>query len=136
MQSKLRHMQTEIKAYHTSVTTLAQESQIHQEKMLQATKEAKKVKEEADAYHAEIIGLSSRINEIRKELDYLTKEVKKLSGDIGTEIQAKRKAKRIEAKRARDEILDTKAEEILSRYKEGEKLSLDEFKVLMERGLI
>ncbi len=136
IQNKLRHMQTEIKTYHTSVTTLAQESQIHQEKMLEATKEARKIKDEADAAHAEVIALSGQITEIRKTLDGLTQEVKKLSNEFGIELHAVRKARRVEVKRARDEKLDARAEEILGRYKEGNKLTLDEFKVLMERGLI
>ncbi len=136
IQNKLRTMQTEIKTYHTSVTTLAQESQIHQEKMLNATKEAKKIKEEADGAHAEIIALSSSINDIRKELDGLTQEVKKLSSEFGQELQAVRRARKMEAKKVRDRQLDSRAEEILVRYKDGAKLTLDEFKVLMERGLI
>ncbi len=136
IQSKLRHMQTEIKTYHTSVTTLAQESQIHQDKMIAATKEAKKIKEEADASHAEIIALSSTISAIRKELDGLTQEVKKVSSEVGEQTQAARKAKKTEAKKVREQRLDAKAEEILVRYKDGDKLTLDEFKVLMERGLI
>ena len=136
IQNKLRYMQTEIKTYHTSVTTLAQESQIHQEKMLEATKEARKIKEEADAAHAEVIALSTQITEIRKTLDGLTQEVKKLSSEFGIELQAARKARRVEAKKVRDAKLDAKAEEILDRYKGGNKLTLDEFKVLMERGLI
>ena len=136
IQNKLRHMQTEIKTYHTSVTTLAQESQIHQEKMIAATKEAKKIKEIADASHAEVIALSSTISSIRKELDSLTQEVKRVSSELGEQVQAARRAKKMEAKRVREQRLDAKAEEILTRYKDGEKLTLDEFKVLMERGLI
>ena len=136
IQNKLRYMQTEIKTYHTSVTTLAQESQIHQEKMIGATKEARKIKDEADAAHAEVIALSIQITEIRKTLDGLTQEVKKLSNEFGIELHAVRKARRVEAKRARDEKLDARAEEILVRFKDGNKLTLDEFKVLMERGLI
>ncbi|MCE7740943.1 MAG: hypothetical protein GOP50_00670 [Candidatus Heimdallarchaeota archaeon] len=136
IQNKLRHMQTEIKTYHTSVTTLAQESQIHQEKMIAATKEAKKIKEEADASHAEVIALSSTISSIRKELDGLTQKVKKVSSEVGEQQQAYRKARKMEAKKVREQRLDGKAEEILVRYKDGEKLTLDEFKILMERGLI
>lgn len=136
IQSKLRYMQTEIKTYHTSVTTLAQESQIHQEKMLGATKEARKIKGESDAAHAEVIALSIQITEIRKTLDGLTQEVKKLSNEFGIELHAVRKARRVEVKRVRDEKLDAKAKEILVRFEEGSKLTLDEFKVLMERGLI
>ena len=135
-QNKLRYMQTEIKTYHTSVTTLAQESQVHQEKMINATKEAKKIKEEADEAHAEIIALNGSISAIRKELDGLTQGVKKLSSELGEEIQAARRAKKVEAKRVREQKLDAKAEEILKRYEDGSKLTLDEFKVLMERGLI
>ncbi len=136
IKNKLRHMQTEIKTYHTSVTTLAQESQIHQEKMIAATKEARKVKVESDESHAEVIALSSAISGIRKELDGLTGEVKKLSNELGAEIQAARKARKSEVRRAREHKLDTKAEEILVKYKDGNSLTLDEFKVLMERGLI
>jgi uncharacterized coiled-coil DUF342 family protein len=136
IQNKLRYMQTEIKTYHTSVTTLAQESQIHQEKMITSSKQARSIKEEADEIHAEIIAMSTSINAIRKELDGLTGEVKKLSSELGQEIQAQRKARKVEAKRVIERKLDAKAEEILSKYKEGDKLTLDEFKVLMERGLI
>lgn len=136
IKNKLRYMQTEIKTYHTSVTTLAQESQIHQEKMIGATKNARKVKAESDESHAEVIALSSSISGIRKELDGLTGEVKKLSNELGAEIQAARKARKSEVRRAREHKLDTKAEEILVKYKDGNSLTLDEFKVLMERGLI
>lgn len=136
IQNKLRYMQTEIKTYHTSVTTLAQESQIHQEKMIKSSKQARIIKEEADGIHAEIIAMSTSINAIRKELDGLTGAVKKLSGELGQEIQAARKARKVEAKRVIERKMDAKAEEILSKYKEGNKLTLDEFKVLMERGLI
>ncbi|MBY8999512.1 MAG: hypothetical protein KGD64_01225 [Candidatus Heimdallarchaeota archaeon] len=136
IQNKLRYMQTEIKTYHTSVTTLAKESQIHQEKMLAATKKARKIKDESDNAHAEVISLSGQITEIRKTLDGLTQDVKKLSSEFGIELQAVRKARKVEAKRARDEKLDAKAEEILVRFNDGNKLTLDEFKVLMERGLI
>ena len=136
IKNKLRHMQTEIKTYHTSVTTLAQESQIHQEKLIESTKNARKVKVESDESHAEVIALSSSISGIRKELDGLTGEVKKLSNELGAEIQAARKARKSEVRRAREHKLDTKAEEILVKYKDGNSLTLDEFKVLMERGLI
>ncbi len=136
IQNKLRYMQTEIKTYHTSVTTLAQESQIHQEKMIKSSKQARVIKEEADGIHAEIIAMSTSINAIRKELDGLTGAVKKLSGELGQEIQAARKARKVEAKRVIERKMDAKAEDILTKYKEGNKLTLDEFKVLMERGLI
>jgi len=136
IQNKLRYMQTEIKTYHTSVTTLAQESQIHQEKMITSSKQARNIKEEADEIHAEIIAMSTSINAIRKELDGLTGAVKKLSGELGQEIQAERKARKVEAKRVIERKMDAKAKEILSKYEEGNKLTLDEFKVLMERGLI
>ena len=136
IKNKLRHMQTEIKTYHTSVTTLAQESQIHQEKLIESTKNARKVKVESDESHAEVIALSSSISGIRKELDGLTGEVKKLSNELGAEIQAARKARKSEVRRAREHKLNTKAEEILVKYKDGNSLTLDEFKVLMERGLI
>ncbi len=136
IKNKLRHMQTEIKTYHTSVTTLAQESQIHQEKLIESTKNARKVKIESDESHAEVIALSSSISGIRKKLDGLTGKVKKLSNELGAEIQAARKARKSEVRRAREHKLDTKAEEILVKYKDGNSLTLDEFKVLMERGLI
>ena len=131
-----RKIQTEIKTYHTSVTTLAQESQIHQEKMITSSKQARNIKEEADEIHAEIIAMSTSINAIRKDLDGLTGAVKKLSGELGQEIQAARKARKVEAKRIIERKMDAKAKEILSKYEEGDKLTLDEFKVLMERGLI
>ncbi|MHA1686576.1 MAG: coiled-coil protein [Candidatus Heimdallarchaeaceae archaeon] len=136
MQQKLRHIRTEIKAYHTSVTTLAQESQIHQEKMIEYTKEARRIKAEADEAHAEILALSTSIQAIRKELDSLTQNIKAISAEFSDELQNLRKTRRLEAKRQREQRLDAKAEEILERYKEGHKLTLDEFKVLMERGLI
>lgn len=136
IKSKLRNMQTEIKAYHTSVTTLAQESQVHQEKMLDSTKSAKKIKDEADKTHAEVIEYSKRIKEIRNQLDQISAEIRKISSEVQDKSQAMRIARKAHAKRARERRLDVKAEEILSKYKDGDNLTLDEFKVLMERGLI
>lgn len=136
MKQKLRYMQTEIRTYHTSVTTLAHESQVHQEKMLESNKEARKIKETADEIHAEIIVLNATVTDLRKELDGLTQAVKKIGSEFSNEFQAQRKARKIEAKKAIQRKIDDKVEEILERYKDGAKLNLDEFKILMERGLI
>ena len=136
MQNKLRQMQMEIKTYHTSVTTLANQSQVHQKRMVEATKEAKMAKEEADSLHAEVLTISAKIKEIKKELDAITKDMKILQKTVGIELKARRKERKIRAKQIRDEILDSRAEAILTKYKNGESLSLEEFRVLMERGLI
>ena len=76
----------------------------------------------ANKHHNNYVNLVNRINEVKDEIQRLNLLLK-----------ATKIAKTLEEQR---EILRKKAEKIYEKYKRGEKLSLEEFKLLLEFGYI
>jgi len=110
---------------HEKMSELAKESELYHEKMLEAVKQASEVKEKADEIHREYVGLKKQADEAH--LEYI--KVKETKQRIVVEDQMKRLRKQQEVK----ERIESSAEEKL---KKGEKLSLDEFRTLVEKGLV
>lgn len=80
------------------------------------------LKEEADNYHKNYVKLLLKIGEVKEEIERLELLVR-----------AFRIAKSLKERKKK---LKARAEEIYERYKRGEKISWDEFKLLLEFGYI
>jgi len=80
------------------------------------------LKEEADRYHKNYVNLLLKINEVKEEIERLE-----------LLIRAFRIAKSLKERKKK---LKARAEEIYERYKRGERISWDEFKLLLEFGYI
>ncbi|MCG3219443.1 MAG: hypothetical protein KAR35_10575, partial [Candidatus Heimdallarchaeota archaeon] len=116
--------------------TLAQQSQQHQETMIKSIEEAKKLRDEADAYHKSVIEVSTKIKTLRDTIGDLSKEGDRLRRVLGEETRTERKRRRKEEAKKRREEEEETAQGLLDTYKDGGKISFDEFKILLNRDML
>ena len=134
--NKLRSLRLEIRTHHAAVKALAQQSQQHQETMIKSIEDAKKLRDEADEFHKSVIEVSTKIKTLRDEIGDLSKEGDRLRRVLGEETRTERKRRRKdEAKKRREEEEET-AQGLLATYKDGGKISFDEFKILLNRDML
>jgi len=110
---------------HEQLTQLAEESEAHHENMMGIVKQASELKERADKTHAGFLDFRRRAD--AEHAEYL--RAKELRDKMITEAQVERLRKEREVRRK----IEESAEEKLKRK---EKLSLDEFRTLIEKGAI
>jgi len=110
---------------HGKMSELVKESELYHEKMLEVVEQASDIKARADEIHREYVQLKKQADEAH--LGYVkTKEERER---IVREDQMKRLKKQQEVKQR----IESNAE---GKFKRGEKLSLDEFRTLVEKGLV
>jgi uncharacterized coiled-coil DUF342 family protein len=110
---------------HEGLSKFAEESEVYHEKMLEAVKQASEVKAKADEAHSEYAKIRQQADEAHFE--YI--KAKESRQRIVVEDQMNRFRKQQAVK----EKIEVTAEEKLKR---GEKLSFDEFRALVEKGLV
>lgn len=98
-----------------------------------------KKRENLESINKEIDSLTQEIKERNEKVDKITEEIDRLKADM-TGVQEEIK-KRFEAtiesgKEVERKIKEKLAEEALEKYRSGEKLSIDELKLLIEMGLL
>lgn len=110
---------------HEQLTKLAEESEAHHQHMMGIVKHASELKERADEIHAGFVDFRRKAD--AEHAEYL--RAKELRDKIITEAQVERLKKEREVRKK----IEESAEEKLKRK---EKLSLDEFRTLIEKGAI
>jgi uncharacterized coiled-coil DUF342 family protein len=112
-----------------------------------------KIKEELNKVYDEITSRKEALEKMNKEIDELTEEIKKRSErvdklseeiekiradimGIQEEIKKRFEATLASSKEAEKKIKEKLAEEALEKYRGGEKLSIEELKLLIEMGLL
>ncbi len=98
-----------------------------------------KEKEELDKIRSEIDELSDIINEKSSEVDKMKEELDKIREEMrAIQEEIKKRFERIVTsnKEVERKLKEKLAEEALEKYKAGEKLTIEELKVLMELGLL
>ncbi len=110
---------------HEDLSKIAEESEVYHEKMIEVVKQASDLKSKADEAHLNYAQIKQQADEAH--LEYIN--AKELRQKIVIEDQMTRLKKQQEV---RKRVEDT-AEEKLKR---GEKLSLDEFRALVEKGAV
>jgi uncharacterized coiled-coil DUF342 family protein len=110
---------------HGKMSELVKESELYHEKMLEAVKQASEIKSKADEIHREYVLLKKEAD--AAHIEYV--KAKESRQRMVMEDQMKRLKKEQEVKHK----IESAAEEKLKR---GEKLSLDEFRTLVEKGLV
>lgn len=136
IQKRLRTLRGEALAHHKEVKKLAAQSQDYHDKMLESIKEARKIRNKADESHKKVVELSEEIKLLRKDINKLSAETDKIRKNLGEETAGERKKRKQEEAKQREKELDDQATDILERYKSGEKLGFEEFKLLISRGLL
>ena len=116
-------------SYRSRIREIATQSQELHMKMLKKIEDARKLKLEADEMH-------QRYLENKEKAKAISLEIKKILDEIRS-IQNFLRAKEEKERMQKQEDIKKKAEErALEKFRRGEKLTFDEFKILLEKGLI
>ena len=115
--------------YRSRILEISAESQEFHVKMLKRIEEAKELKAKADEMH-------QRYAENKEKAKAINLEIKKTLGEIRS-IRELLKSEEEKERRRRESDLQRQTEEkALEKLKRGEKLTFDEFKILLEKGKI
>lgn len=122
---RLRSLENELRSQ-------ARESRFHHKTMIQAFKNADILRKQADELHAQFLDAKEQANSIHNEYLSYIREINKIRQDIN-----KNKQKfRAEQDAQRQEKIEEKTEDARKKFEEGRKLSFEEFRTLIDKGLI
>lgn len=125
---KAKVIYTDMDSLHAQIQALAQESQKFHEEMIKIYDEVDTLRKEADSYHAQLSEKFKNISPLRKKIGALKAEIPKLRDELGAYIE-QMKGYQIAKDEQKNEGKREEAKEKLS--KKG-RLSLDEFRLLVE----
>lgn len=126
--SKGKDIYADMDSIHAQIQTLAQESQKYHEGLIALYNEIDTLRKEADSYHAQLTEKYKGIAPMRKKIGALKAEIPKLRDELGAyleqmkEIQLTKDGHKTEGKR----------EQAKEKFKKDGRLSLDEFRLLVE----
>jgi len=118
--------------FHRNVLKLSEESQKHHEKFLPVVGEIKKLEDEIDKINKKKAELTPHLDKYNKELDGLTQRLRELEADI-KKIEAETEAISVGAT---EEELEDMAKTVYKKFKNGEKLGLDDIYLLRRFNLV
>jgi uncharacterized coiled-coil DUF342 family protein len=125
LREELETLETKADTAHQELTKTAARSQEIHAKMIDKISESKNIKSEADSLHGAYIRTKEQVKPLREEIKKLTEQRKKLQDAVRQEDEKRKK----NAEQALKEKLEIQARDKLQR---GEKLSWDEFKLLVD----
>ncbi|MEM2394354.1 MAG: hypothetical protein QXW82_03590 [Candidatus Bathyarchaeia archaeon] len=128
LKAEIKAMQARIKRYGEEISEKAKESQEFHEKMLEKINEAEKLKAEADHLHQLFLQYKEKIRPVQSEIDRISNEIRQLRVEILAEAEEERKKRE-------EEFLADIERQAREKLRRGEKLTLEEFKLLMEKGI-
>ena len=118
--------------FHKKVLELSDESTKYHERMIYYFNSSEGIKKEADTTHKNYL-------EKKKYVDELYDKIRELRAKIkGLEINSRKTEKQEKEKKIKEKKIELskKSEDILEKFKNGEKLTLDELKILQAGGNI
>lgn len=118
---EVRHSRDEMRELHDA-------SQEHHEKMIQLHRKADEESERADEAHAGFLESIAAVREINAELDVAMGEIREIRGGLRRAVRAGATRRRREIEARKKEL----KEEVQRKLENGEKLSLEELKLLYE----
>lgn len=125
---KAKVIYTDMDSLHSQIQALAEESQKYHEEMIRIYNEVDTLRKEADSYHAQLSEKFKNISPLRKKIGALKAEIPKLRDELGAYIEQMK-----EYQIARDEQKNEgKREEAKEKLSKKGRLSLDEFRLLVE----
>jgi len=119
---------TDMDSLHAQIQTLAQESQKYHEEMIAVFHEIDAIRKEADSYHNQVSEKYKGIAPLRKRISALKAEIPKLRDELGVYLEQMK-----EIQLSKDEQKNEgKREQAKEKFKKNGRLSLDEFRILVE----
>lgn len=132
MKLEIESLRLQMKVLHSELSKAAEVSQKNHQRMLDIFKQMKELKTEADKNHQTFIEVKTKANEVHNNYIEVVSQMKALErklGKLGGDMQLTQLKKALEFR----ETMGKEAEEKLRR---GNKLTFDEFKILLEQGKI
>jgi uncharacterized coiled-coil DUF342 family protein len=126
LERSIKTMNEEAEIFHKQLTKLALQSQQLHDRMIEILKKAKALKIQADEYHQNFVSNRSKSQLVHGECLELEAKIKTLKRSL-KEITEKSRLEQQSEKRKRLE------EEAVRKLKEGDKLTFEEFKLLVEK---
>jgi len=114
---------------HGELSKFAEESEVYHKKMMEIVETASKVKGEADNAHKSYVDLKNKAADAHKEYIERLNRIRQIEYQTRTEEELERQKKIDEAKTKREETASEK-------LRKGQKISFEEFKLLVEQGKV
>jgi uncharacterized coiled-coil DUF342 family protein len=126
--NKAKEIYTDMDSLQARIQTLAQESQKYHEEMVALFNEMDITRKEADLYHSQLNEKFKGIAPLRKKIGTIKAEIPKLRDELGIYLEQMK-----EIQLAKDEQKNAgKREEAKQKFRKDGRLSLDEFRILVE----
>ncbi len=119
-------------AHHNSVLEFARQSQEENQRMIEAYAEVDVLRKSADEAHRRYLEVRREADETHRRFVESRQESARLRKEIG-EVRLRHRLERLQVM---EERLEQKATIALGKFKRGEKLTMEEFSLLMKRGLL
>ncbi len=130
--SRINVLKTRFRGLENELRSQARESRFHHKTMIQAFKNADILRKQADELHAQFLESKEQANAIHNEYLSYIREISHLRQEIN-----KNKQKfRAQQDAQRREKIEEKTEDARKKFEEGRKLSFEEFRTLIDKGLI
>jgi len=130
--TRIKVLRGRLRALENELRSQARESRFHHKTMIQAFKNADILRKQADELHAQFLDAKKQANAIHNEYLSYIREISRIRQDISKskqKIRAKQDAQR-------KEKLEERTEDAKKKFEEGRKLSFEEFRTLIDKGLI
>ncbi|HEY9205339.1 MAG TPA: phosphoserine phosphatase [Candidatus Methanoperedens sp.] len=126
--SKAKEIYTDMDSLHEQIQALAQESQKYHEEMIAIYNEMDVIRKEADSYHSQLSEKFKGIAPMRKKINTIKAEIPKIREELGVYLEQMK-----EVQLLKDEQKNLgKREMAKEKFKKSGRLSLEEFKILVE----
>ena len=126
--NRAKEIYTDMDSLHAQIQTLAQESQKYHEGMIALYDEIDMLRKEADSYHSQLTEKYKGIAPLRKKIGALKAEIPKLRDELGVYLEQMK-----DIQLAKDERKNEgKRGEAKEKFQKNGRLSLDEFRILVE----
>lgn len=126
-QAESNTLKVKAETYHEKLLTLAEQSQTHHEKMIESLNKIHDFQAEADHLHQIYVQTRNETRFYRQKQGEISHKIKNLKQKLHRAEEERQTRRRLEIHKA----LKDKA---LKKFRRGEKLTLDEFKILAEQG--
>ncbi|MFX1516505.1 MAG: coiled-coil protein [Promethearchaeota archaeon] len=130
--SRINVLKARFRGLENELRSQARESRFHHKTMIQAFKNADILRKQADELHAQFLESKEQANSIHNDYLNYIREISHLRQEINKNKQKFRAAQDAQ----RREKIEEKTEDAKKKFEEGRKLSFEEFRTLIDKGLI
>jgi len=130
--SRINVLKARFRGLENELRSQARESRFHHKTMIQAFKNADILRKQADELHAQFLESKEQANSIHNEYLNYIREISHFRQEINKNKQKFRAAQDAQ----RREKIEEKTEDARKKFEEGRKLSFEEFRTLIDKGLI